>query len=437
MAAANPTFHPIPALDPRSAVRPIKARRIRPWSVAMFVFGALGAAAALGLRRTPSSTTPLTAPVFMSFAVGDIETRVPVRSEPSGGDTVASLAAGTRVSIGGRVSFGGAWSRGVAYWVATTVDGGTVQGFVPAGAVILQAGEPPELDVAGGGAAVLAAGVNESAAPDALSAARSAGDAAAPDVAPSVASNTDDAHASAAASVAVGLANPSGDLDMSPSEGAVHAASAASAADVVVPLTGASASTAPPSQARTVVDIPWLPETILHWTDLLEAAAGAHGVAADLLAIIALVESGGHPAARSHVGATGLMQVMPATATDIARQRGLGAFDATRLTDPAVAIDFGAWYLAQQLKSFGRSDDDDWANSVVLAAAAYNGGPGAAMRYVRGGGLPSETQAYVGWVGGMWRERADAASPTYDRWMAAGGSVLVDKAAVWLAANGG
>lgn len=435
MAAANPTFHPIPALDPRSAVRPIKVRRIRPWSVAMFVFGALGAAAVLGLRRTPPATTSMGAPVFMSFAVGDIQTRVPVQTEPGGGDTVASLAAGTRVSIGGRVSFGGAWARGVAYWVATTVDGGMVQGFVPAGAVILQAGEPPELDVAGGGgAAVLAAGANEGAAPDAMGVARSAGDASAPVVAPSVASNADDAHASAASSAVVGLASPSGDPGVSSSDGAVHAASGT---DVVVPLTGASASSAPASQALSVVDIPWLPETILHWTDLLEAAAGAHGVAADLLAIIALVESGGHPAARSHVGATGLMQVMPATAADIARQRGLGAFDATRLTDPAVAIDFGAWYLAQQLKSFGRSDDDDWANSVVLAAAAYNGGPGAAMRYVRGGGLPSETQAYVGWVGGMWRERADAASPTYDRWMAAGGSVLVDKAAVWLGANGG
>lgn len=400
MAAATPTFQPIPTLDARAAGRSPSFRRVRTLPTAMLVFGALGAAAAVGVLRSSGSagglfgsaargqdatrSSDLSAPVFMSFAVGDLVTRVEVRTEPGGGATVANLAEGTRVSIGGQVAFGTAFARGVAYWVAAVVDGHTVQGFVPAGAVSLQAGTPPRLAIDG----------------DAAS----------------------DAVPAAGASAA-----------LAPIDRAVDAASA----DAALTAASADAAPEPAGSAPTTVDIPWLPETIRHWSALLEEAARKHGVAADLLAIIALVESGGHPAARSHVGATGLMQVMPATAADIARQRGIGGFSAAQLTDPAVAIDFGAWYLAQQLTSFGRSDDEDWVKSVELAAAAYNGGPGAAMRFVRGGGLPSETQAYVGWVGGMWRERKDVGSPTYERWMAAGGSVLVDKARVWLSGGGG
>ncbi len=180
------------------------------------------------------------------------------------------------------------------------------------------------------------------------------------------------------------------------------------------------------------VSIAWLPAPVRSWADLLNAAAETHGVSADLLAIITLCESGGHPSARSHVGATGLMQVMPATAGDIARQRGMGAFDSSRLNEPEVGIDFGAWYLAQQLKAFGQADDPDWNKSVELAAVAYNGGPGTAQKYVRSGALPNETSYYQRWVGGMWRERHDATSPTYEAWLAAGGQVLVDKAEAWL-----
>jgi soluble lytic murein transglycosylase len=151
----------------------------------------------------------------------------------------------------------------------------------------------------------------------------------------------------------------------------------------------------------------------------------------ELLAIVALVESGGDPSAGSSAGARGLMQVMPATASEIARERGIRDFDADRLTDPGLSIDFGAYYLAQMLRRFGRPSDPDWLESVTLAASAYNGGPNLVSRWVDGlASLPEETQRYRNWVGGMWAERREAQSPTYEAWLAAGGRRLVDPAPV-------
>jgi hypothetical protein len=177
------------------------------------------------------------------------------------------------------------------------------------------------------------------------------------------------------------------------------------------------------------IDIEWLPTTVTAWAPLLETAGASHGVDPELLAIVLLVESGGNPRAGSHAGARGLMQVMPATGTSIAVERGIVAFDPAELYEPATCIDFGAYYLAQQLRAFGRRDDPDWQYSVRLAAAAYNGGPGNA----RSGTWPSETRSYVKWVGGMWSERHQPDSPTYREWLAAGGYRLVQSAQQQLA----
>ncbi len=162
------------------------------------------------------------------------------------------------------------------------------------------------------------------------------------------------------------------------------------------------------------IRIPWLPSTIWPWLGELEAAAARYGVDPELLAIIVLVESGGNPLARSPSGAMGLMQVMP-----FHFGAGQDAFDVR------TNIDVGARYLAQQLRAFGHRDDPDWQRSVELAAAAYNGGPGSVGRYLRGGTLPAESASYRRWVGGMWRERHDSHSPTYQAWLAAGGRHLI------------
>ena len=72
--------------------------------------------------------------------------------------------------------------------------------------------------------------------------------------------------------------------------------------------------------------------------------------------------------ARSHVGAAGLMQVMPATARWTARKIGLSNFSVDQLHDRDTNIAIGTGYLKLVL--------DDFEGSMPLAAAAYNAGPG-------------------------------------------------------------
>lgn len=72
--------------------------------------------------------------------------------------------------------------------------------------------------------------------------------------------------------------------------------------------------------------------------------------------------------ARSHVGASGLMQVMPATARWTARKIGLTDFTPGQINERETNIAIGTGYLKLVL--------DDFAGSLPLAAAAYNAGPG-------------------------------------------------------------
>jgi soluble lytic murein transglycosylase len=77
--------------------------------------------------------------------------------------------------------------------------------------------------------------------------------------------------------------------------------------------------------------------------------------------------------ARSSVGASGLMQVMPDTARWIAKRLGIKRFDPSEMQDPARNIQFGAYYLKHVQTTLD--------GSPVLATAAYNAGPGRAQRW--------------------------------------------------------
>jgi hypothetical protein len=317
-------------------------------------------------------------PSFIAQASGLGQYEMVLYAEPAGGLELARIAPGARLSVGGRVRVPtGIWSRYV-YWVRTEESQPPLYGFIAVDGLRIVAGSPMDLDLRGASAASFL-------------------------------------------SPASGLMYSGG--ESAPVDGQLQALSQAGSG-----LDLASV------QGQSLPAIAWLPETMAPWLPAFVAAGQAHGVAPELLAIIAVVESGGNPKAHSGSGAIGLMQVMPATGADIARQRGIAGFSADQLWDPLVNIDFGAWYLSRQLAAFGQGDDPDWQQSVELAAIAYNGGPGTAQGYVSGrAGLPNETERYQAWVGGMWRERGQAQSDTYEAWWWAGGSRLVEAASQELA----
>ncbi len=77
--------------------------------------------------------------------------------------------------------------------------------------------------------------------------------------------------------------------------------------------------------------------------------------------------------AKSSAGAAGLMQLMPSTARSIAKKLQLRGYSWARVTDVEVNAALGTAYLKQVL--------DDLDGSTVLAATAYNAGPGRARRW--------------------------------------------------------
>lgn len=74
--------------------------------------------------------------------------------------------------------------------------------------------------------------------------------------------------------------------------------------------------------------------------------------------------------ARSHVGAGGLMQIMPATAKQIAR--GMGE-SVGNMSNPDTNIRYGTWFLNDLYQSFG---------NVAVASAGYNAGPSPAKKWL-------------------------------------------------------
>ena len=102
----------------------------------------------------------------------------------------------------------------------------------------------------------------------------------------------------------------------------------------------------------------------------LEQAGAKAGVPATLLAAVAKQESRFSPGVSSGAGAVGLLQLMPATAAELAGM----PLTADALTDPARNAQLGALYLKQLL--------GQWQGNPVLMAASYNAGPGATAGWV-------------------------------------------------------
>ena len=113
-------------------------------------------------------------------------------------------------------------------------------------------------------------------------------------------------------------------------------------------------------------------------------------------------ESGFRPDVVSPASAVGLLQLVPSTATRIAKELGIED-EPELLRLPSYNVELGAFYLHKVLGTFG--------GQVALAAAAYNAGPRAVSRWLETGeDLPldvwvaripfAETRTYVARVVG-------------------------------------
>jgi soluble lytic murein transglycosylase len=105
----------------------------------------------------------------------------------------------------------------------------------------------------------------------------------------------------------------------------------------------------------------------LRHEDIIRQQAAEKGIDPALIAAVIYTESHFRDQT-SHAGATGLMQLMPATADYIARKSGGTRFTRADLATPQINIAYGTWYLRYLLSKY----DGD----TVLALAAYNAGEG-------------------------------------------------------------
>jgi hypothetical protein len=133
---------------------------------------------------------------------------------------------------------------------------------------------------------------------------------------------------------------------------------------------------------------------------LIVEEAHRHGLEPGLVLAVIQVESSCYHRAVSPVGAMGLMQLMPATGEELARDLGIDWHGPETLFDPVVNVKLGVAYLKNLSDRF---------DHVPTALAAYNWGPGRISRRIRRGSALPEVyvkQVMRAWDGGALRTRS-------------------------------
>ena len=107
----------------------------------------------------------------------------------------------------------------------------------------------------------------------------------------------------------------------------------------------------------------------LAYADLFSRYVSGKAVPQSYAMAIARQESAWNPKVRSPVGASGLMQIMPGTATHTVQMYGIPGYGGVnQLLDPETNINIGTSYLQYVYQQFD--------NNRIFASAAYNAGPG-------------------------------------------------------------
>ncbi|MFY7544554.1 MULTISPECIES: murein transglycosylase [Enterobacter cloacae complex] len=107
----------------------------------------------------------------------------------------------------------------------------------------------------------------------------------------------------------------------------------------------------------------------LAYKDLFDRYTSGKDIPQSYAMAIARQESAWNPKVRSPVGASGLMQIMPGTATHTVKMFNIPGYSSpSQLLDPETNINIGTSYLQYVYQQFG--------NNRIFASAAYNAGPG-------------------------------------------------------------
>ncbi len=113
------------------------------------------------------------------------------------------------------------------------------------------------------------------------------------------------------------------------------------------------------------------PDEYLPW---ISREARSTGVGSEWILSLIRQESSFRPDVKSPSNALGLMQLMPATALELAREFKIKDYGTESLLNPDINIKLGAVYLSRLIKSFG--------GNVPLALASYNTGPGRIKKWL-------------------------------------------------------
>jgi soluble lytic murein transglycosylase len=107
----------------------------------------------------------------------------------------------------------------------------------------------------------------------------------------------------------------------------------------------------------------------LAWQSVYERNTAVKQIPPSYAMAISRQESAWNPKARSPVGASGLMQIMPATAAHTVKMYNIPGYSNTsQLLDPETNIQIGTQYLEYVYQQFNQNR--------IFASAAYNAGPG-------------------------------------------------------------
>lgn len=121
------------------------------------------------------------------------------------------------------------------------------------------------------------------------------------------------------------------------------------------------------------------------YADAVEALEQHRSVPKGLVHALMRQESGFDPEIASPVGAKGLLQLMPKTAEEAAKEASV-PFSPELVTVPDVNVALGGFYIGKLLGTF--------QGSVPLAVASYNAGPGAVSSWLKKG-VETEVDVWV------------------------------------------